>query len=131
MLGIRGGLYDPNDMTWAKEQGITIITIDEYYNMGFTEVIKLIKKVLGESDTYLPFDIDGIDPTHAPGTGTPEVGGFNVREAQQIIRELNSINFVGADVVEVSPPFDVNNMTSLVGATIAFEILCTMTKTNL
>ena len=131
MLGIRGGLYDPNDMTWAREQGITIITIDEYYNMGFTEVIKLIKKVLGDSDTYLTFDIDGIDPTHAPGTGTPEVGGFNVREAQQIIRELHSINFVGADVVEVSPPFDVNNMTSLVGATIAFEILCTMTKTNL
>jgi len=76
------------------------------------------------------FDIDGIDPTFAPGTGTPEVGGFNVREAQTIIRALNKINFVGGDVVEVSPPFDVNNMTSLVGATIAFEMLCTMTKVN-
>ena len=130
MVGIRGGLYDPNDMTWAKEQGITIITIDEYYKMGFTEVMKIAKDVLGDTASYLTFDIDGIDPTHAPGTGTPEVGGFNVREAQQIIRELNTINFVGADVVEVSPPFDVNNMTSLVGATIAFEILCTMTKTN-
>jgi guanidinopropionase len=58
------------------------------------------------------------------------VGGINVREAQMIIRKLNGLNFIGADVVEVSPPFDVNNMTSLVGATIAFEILCTMTKTN-
>ena len=113
-----------------KEQGITITTIDEYYKMGFTEVMKIAKDVLGDTASYLTFDIDGIDPTHAPGTGTPEVGGFNVREAQQIIRELNTINFIGADVVEVSPPFDVNNMTSLVGATIAFEILCTMTKTN-
>ena len=78
----------------------------------------------------ITFDIDGIDPTFAPGTGTPEVGGFNVRESQLIIRALNKINFIGSDVVEVSPPFDVNNMTSLVGATIAFEILCTMTKTS-
>ena len=91
--------------------------------------MKIVKDILGDSSSYLTFDIDGIDPTYAPGTGTPEVGGFNVREAQLIIRELNQINFIGADVVEVSPPFDVNNMTSLVGATIAFEILCAMTKT--
>ncbi len=130
MLGIRGSLYDPDDMKWAKEQGVTIITIDEYYKIGFEKSMKIVKDILGDSPSYLTFDIDGIDPTHAPGTGTPEVGGFNVREAQLIIRELNQINFIGADVVEVSPPFDVNNMTSLVGATIAFEILCTMTRTN-
>ena len=130
MLGIRGSLYDPDDMKWAKEQGVTIITIDEYYKIGFEKSMKIVKDILGDSPSYFTFDIDGIDPTYAPGTGTPEVGGFNVREAQLIIRELNQINFIGADVVEVSPPFDVNNMTSLVGATIAFEILCTMTKTN-
>ena len=131
MIGIRGSLYDPNDMKWARQQGITIITIDEYYEMGFTEAMKIVKNTLGNTQAYLTFDIDGIDPTFAPGTGTPEVGGFNVREAQLIIRELNTINFVGADVVEVSPPFDVNNMTSLVASTIAFEILCTMTRSNL
>lgn len=130
MLGIRGSLYDPEDFTWARDQGVTIITIDEYYKMGFEKTMDLVTKVLGDSKTYLTFDIDGIDPTFAPGTGTPEVGGFNVREAQLIIRSLNEINFIGADVVEVSPPFDLNNMTSLVGATVAFEILCTMTKTN-
>jgi len=130
MLGIRGSLYDPDDMKWAKEQGVTIITIDEYYKIGFEKSMKIVKDILGDSPSYLTFDIDGIDPTHAPGTGTPEVGGFNVREAQLIIRELNQINFIGADVVEVSPPFDVNNMTSLVGATMAFEILCAMTRTN-
>ena len=129
MLGIRGSLYDPDDMKWAKDQGVTIITIDEYYKMGFEKSMKIVTDILGDTPSYLTFDIDGIDPTYAPGTGTPEVGGFNVREAQLIIRELNQINFIGADVVEVSPPFDVNNMTSLVGATIAFEILCAMTKT--
>ena len=99
--------------------------------MGFTAAMKIVKNTLGDTQAYLTFDIDGIDPTFAPGTGTPEVGGFSVREAQLIIRELNTINFVGADVVEVSPPFDVNNMTSLVASTIAFEILCTMTRSNL
>ena len=92
--------------------------------------MQIINNVLGDTPAYLTFDVDGIDPTFAPGTGTPEVGGFSVREAQLIIRQLNKANFVGADVVEISPPFDLNNMTSLVGATIAFEILCTMTKTN-
>ena len=129
-MGLRGGLYDPNDLTWARDQGITIITTDEFYEIGLEKTITKINEVLKNTPTYFTFDIDGIDPTFAPGTGTPEVGGFNVREAQLIVRELNNINFIGADLVEVSPPFDVNSMTSLVGATMAFEILCTMTKSN-
>ena len=130
MLGIRGSLYHPDDVSWARDQGITVITIDDYYEMGFEKVIKKIYEVLHDVPTYLTFDIDGIDSTFAPGTGTPEVGGFNVRESQMIIRKLSKINFVGADVVEVSPPFDLNNMTSHIGANIAFEILCTMSRTN-
>ena len=130
MLGIRGSLYDPNDLKWAKDQGITIITIDEYYEMGLEKCIEKILKILEGSDVYFTLDIDGIDPTFAPGTGTPEVGGFNVRETQVIIRALKKLNFVGGDVVEVSPPFDINNMTAHVAATIAFEMLCTFTKTN-
>ena len=130
MLGIRGSLYDPNDLKWAQDQGITIITIDEYYEMGLGKCIEKILKILEGSDIYFTLDIDGIDPTFAPGTGTPEVGGFNVRETQVIIRALKNLNFVGGDVVEVSPPFDINNMTSHVAATIAFEMLCTFTKTN-
>ena len=130
MLGIRGSLYDPNDLKWAQDQGITIITIDEYYEMGLEKCIEKILKILDGSDIYFTLDIDGIDPTFAPGTGTPEVGGFNVRETQVIIRALKNLNFVGGDVVEGSPPFDINNMTSHVAATIAFEMLCTFTKTN-
>ena len=130
MLGIRGSLYDPDDLTWARQQGVTIITIDEYYEMGFKKCIEKIYDVLNGIQVYFTFDIDGIDPTFAPGTGTPEVGGFNVREAQLITRSLKNLNFIGGDVVEVSPPFDVKNITSHVAATIAFEMLCTMTKTN-
>tara|TARA_B100002051_G_C16673589_1_gene605877 strand:+ start:357 stop:1295 length:939 start_codon:yes stop_codon:yes gene_type:complete len=130
ILGLRGSLYDPNDLKWAEEQGVTIITIDQYYEMGFNNCIKKIYDILEGCNTYFTFDIDGIDPSFAPGTGTPEVGGFNVRESQQIVRALKDLNFIGGDVVEVSPPFDVNNLTSHVAATIAFEMLCTMTKTN-
>ena len=130
ILGLRGALYDPTDLEWAKQQGVTIITIDDYYKMGFEKCIEKIYKVLSNNDTYFTFDIDGIDPTFAPGTGTPEVGGFNVREAQQIIRSLNKLSLIGGDIVEVSPPFDVKNITSLVAATIGFEMLCTMTNTN-
>ena len=130
ILGLRGALYDPTDLEWAKQQGVTIITIDDYYKMGSDKCIEKIYKVLGSNDTYFTFDIDGIDPTFAPGTGTPEVGGFNVREAQQIIRSLNKLSLIGGDIVEVSPPFDVKNITSLVAATIGFEMLCTMTNTN-
>ena len=130
MLGLRGSLYDPKDLDWATKQGVTIITIDKFFDNGFEKSMNIVKNVIGNSETYLSFDIDGIDPTYAPGTGTPEVGGFTVRESQNILRELNGINFVGADVVEVSPPFDVNNQTSLIAANIAFEILCLMTKTS-
>ena len=77
MVGIRGSLYHPDDLTWARDQGVTIITIDDYYSMGFNKVIEKIYKVLGDVETYLTFDIDGIDSTFAPGTGTPEVGVFN------------------------------------------------------
>ena len=128
MMGIRGSLYDPKDLSWAIKKGVTIITIDEFFKYGFKKSMGIAKKIIGNTPAYLSFDIDGIDPTYAPGTGTPEVGGFTVRESQNILRELNGINFVGADVVEVSPPFDLNNQTSLVAANIAFEILCLITK---
>ena len=91
ILGLRGGLYDPEDLTWAINQGVTIISTDKFYEIGFKETIKIIKDVLADTPTYFTFDIDGIDPTFAPGTGTPEVGGISVREAQLIIRELQGI----------------------------------------
>ena len=120
---IKIGLVSTLPETYAKKLGIIPIG-------GVKKSMEIAKDIIGKTESYLSFDIDGIDPTFAPGTGTPEVGGFSVRESQQILRELKGINFVGADVVEVSPPFDLNNQTSLVAANIAFEILCTMTRTN-
>ena len=76
--------------------------------------------------TYVTFDVDSIDPSIAPGTGTPELGGFTTREAQEMLRLLDGVNIVGADVVEVAPPFAIGGMTALVGATMMFQLLCVM-----
>ena len=80
--------------------------------------------VAGDGPTYISFDVDGLDPVYAPGTGTPEVGGFTTLEAQMMIRGLRGLDLIGGDVVEVAPPFDPSGNTALVGATMMFEILC-------
>ena len=84
--------------------------------------------MVGDGPTYVSFDIDSIDPAFAPGTGTPEVGGLTTIEAQGLIRGLRGLNLVGADVVEVSPPFDPFGNTALIGATIMYEILCLLAE---
>jgi guanidinopropionase len=84
--------------------------------------------IAGNRPTYVTFDIDCIDPSMAPGTGTPELGGFTTREVQEMVRFLDGLNIVGADVVEVAPPFDFGGMTALAGATMMFELLCVMAK---
>ena len=82
------------------------------------------RAIVGAGPTYLSFDIDVIDPSQAPGTGTPEIGGLTTREAQAMLRRLDGIDFVGADLVEVSPPFDLAGMTAWAAASLMFEILC-------
>jgi guanidinopropionase len=125
-IGIRGSLYGEKDYDWGIEQGIRMITIEELYDLGIEAVIAEARQIAGDGPTYISFDVDGLDPVYAPGTGTPEIGGFTTREAQQMIRGLQGLNIVGADVVEVSPPFDQTGMTALVGATMMYEILCIM-----
>ena len=114
----------------SNTKGVKILDAPWVHENGINKVINKIIDVVKDAPAYLTFDIDGLDPAYAPGTGTPVSGGLTSAQALGIIRGLEGLNFIGADVVEVSPPFDINNMTSLVGATIAFEILCTMTKTN-
>ena len=94
--------------------------------MALTETVKEIRRVIGAGPAYLTFDVDGIDPAFTPGTGTPEVGGYSVFQAQQMVRGLDGLNLIGGDVVEVSPPFDPSGNTALVGATMMFEILCVL-----
>ena len=85
---------------------------------------QVVREIVGDSPVYLSFDIDGLDPAYAPGTGTPEIGGLSTAQALQLIRSLRGLNVVGCDLVEVSPPYDTSGNTALVGANILFELLC-------
>ena len=128
-IGIRGALYSEGDNDWGDRQGIRVITIDEFYQMGVEAVIAEARRVVGDGPTYISFDVDGLDPVYAPGTGTPEIGGFTTFEAQTMLRGLRGLDLVGGDVVEVAPPFDPSGNTAMVGATMMFEILCILCDT--
>lgn len=123
-IGIRGSIYDRDEHAWAKAQGVRIVYMEEFVERGPIAVIEEAKAIAGDGPTYVTFDVDSLDPSMAPGTGTPEIGGITTREAQLMLRRLESVDIVGADVVEVAPPFDVQGMTALVGATMMFELLC-------
>jgi len=125
-IGIRGALYGEADNDWGDKQGIRVITIDEFYEMDVDNVIAEARRIVGDSATYISFDVDGLDPVYAPGTGTPEIGGFTTFEAQRMLRGLQGLDLVGGDVVEVAPPFDPSGNTAIVGATMMFEILCVL-----
>ena len=125
-IGIRGALYNDGDNDWGERQGIRVIDIDEFHAMGLDAVIAEARRVVGDGQTYVSFDVDALDPVYAPGTGTPEIGGLTTLEAQRMVRGLRGLNLVGGDVVEVSPPFDQSGNTALVGATMMFEILCVL-----
>lgn len=127
-IGIRGALYTPEDKEWGLAQGIRVIEIEEYFDLGPDKVAEEARKVVGDGPMYVSFDVDGLDPVFAPGTGTPEIGGYSTHDAQRMLRGLRGLDIVGGDVVEVSPPFDQSGSTALVGATMMFEILCLMTE---
>ncbi|GLR66941.1 guanidinopropionase [Acidocella aquatica] len=123
-IGIRGSSYDANEHQWACDQGVTIRYIEDVMAKGVDLIMDEAIKLVGTGQVYLSFDVDAIDPSMAPGTGTPEIGGLTTREAQLMLRRLQGLNIIGADVVEVSPAYDTAGMTALVGATLMFEILC-------
>jgi guanidinopropionase len=123
-IGIRGSYYHESDLDFAKAAGFRIITMDEFDTRGVDEIIAEAVDLVGDRPTYVSFDVDGLDPTMAIGTGTPEIGGFTAREAQRMLRKLGAVNIIGSDVVEVAPPFDPSGLTALTGATLMFELLC-------
>jgi len=125
-IGIRG----PAEPAWefSYESGMTVIHIEDFVEMGVKEVIRKAREVVGDGPTYISFDVDGLDPTYAPGTGTPEVGGLTTREAQALIRGLHDLNLVGGDVVEVAPQYDPTTNTARAGAQMMFEILCLLAE---
>ena len=125
-IGIRGTQYDHEDLDFAKAVGIRVIKIEEFHQRGVADVMAEARDIVGADKTYVSYDIDFVDPTFAPGTGTPEVGGPNSFQALQVVRELAGVNVVGADLVEVSPPFDPSGGTAFLGVSIMFELICQM-----
>jgi len=119
-IGIRG----PAEFLWefSYDAGMTVLHIEDVEAMGIEGVIKRALEVVGDGPTYISFDVDGLDPAFAPGTGTPETGGLTPREAQQILHGLRGIDVIGGDVVEVAPQYDPTSNTAMVGAQILFEI---------
>ncbi len=132
-LAVEDGVLDPNSTdTWdySRKAGMRVIFIEEFEDLGVDAVIAEARRVVGDGPTYITFDVDGLDPVYAPGTGTPEPGGITTREALRMLRGFRNLNLVGADVVEVSPPFDPSGNTALVGATIMFELLCLLAEVH-
>jgi len=101
-----------------------VMFIEEFAALGIERVIAEAREVVGDGPTYISFDVDGLDPVYAPGTGTPEIGGITTLEAQRLLRGLRGLDLVGGDVVEVAPPYDPSGNTALVGASIMYEMLC-------
>ena len=122
-IGLRGPLYDKNDFSMSKNAGLLSITGPELHSMGIQKALSLVKNRIGNKKAYLTFDIDFIDPAFAPGTGTPEAGGFTGYDAISFVRGLKEINFIGFDMVEVMPPYDPAHITSLLAANIIYEFI--------
>ena len=125
-IGIRGSLSDLDIWNFSHETGMRVVYIEEYFEIGPDAVIAEARRVVGDGPVYISFDVDGLDPVYAPGTGTPEAGGYSMFEAQKMVRGLQGLDIVGGDVVEVAPPFDPSGNTALNAATIMFEILCVL-----
>jgi len=122
-VGMRGPLYSRKDLIEDAEMGFKVVHCDEIQSHGIDHVIKRIRDRVGDNPLYLSIDIDVLDPAHAPGTGTPEIAGLSSRELVGIIRGLQGLKLVAADIVEVSPAYDHAEITSLAAATIAFEMV--------
>lgn len=126
-LGLRGSRFSPHDIRFGIDAGWTVITYEDYEDMGRAAAIKLIHKILGTGNTYVSIDIDGLDPTECPATPVPEIGGISARDMQVILRSLQGTDIVGADISEIAPCFDnPTGITSIVAANLMFELVCIM-----
>lgn len=125
-VGIRGPQSEPDELEEAQSIGARVVTIEECFSLGVPELVEMIRAHVGDRTVYISLDIDSIDPAYAPGTGTPEVGGFTSFQMLWLLRGLAGLNIVGADLVEVNPHYDSGAITSILAANLAFEQLCLM-----
>lgn len=124
-IGLRATGYSAEDFDWSRKQGAKVIQAEECWYKSLVPIMEDVREQIGsDTPTYLSFDIDGLDPSVAPGTGTPEPAGLTGSQALEIIRGVAGTNLVGTDLVEVSPPYDTTGNTALLGANLVFEMLC-------
>ncbi|XP_015503872.1 agmatinase, mitochondrial [Parus major] len=125
-IGIRGSSYDPDPHKYSREQGFRVVPVEECWMKSLEPLMREVRAQMGDKPIYISFDIDGLDPAYAPGTGTPEIAGLTPAQALEIIRGCKGLNIVGCDLVEVAPMYDVSGNTALLGANLLFEMLCVL-----
>lgn len=125
-IGLRGTGYSAEDFDWPRAQGFRVVCAEQCWHRSLAPLMGEVRAALAGGPVYLSFDIDGLDPAFAPGTGTPEIGGLSGPQALEIIRGCRGLNLVGCDLVEVSPPYDPSGNTALVAANLLFEMLCVL-----
>nr|GEX25685.1 arginase 1, mitochondrial [Tanacetum cinerariifolium] len=125
-IGLRAQGYTAEDFNWSRKQGFRVVQAEECWHKSLAPLMAEVREKVGGGPVYLSFDIDGIDPAWAPGTGTPEIGGLTTIQAIEIIRGCQGLQLIGCDLVEVSPPYDTTGNTSLLGANLLYEMLCVL-----
>ena len=126
-IGLRATGYSADDFDWSRQQGVRVVTAEECWYRSLAPLMEEVRSVVGpDMPTYLSFDIDGLDPSVAPGTGTPEPAGLTASQGLEIIRGCYGLNLVGCDLVEVSPPYDTSGNTALLASNLLFEMLCSL-----
>lgn len=125
-IGLRGTGYAAEDFDWSRQQGFRVVPAQECWYRSLAPLMAEVREQMGDGPVYLSFDIDGLDPAFAPGTGTPEIGGLSVWQGLEIVRGCQGLDLVGADLVEVSPAYDSSGNTALLAANLLFEMLCVL-----
>ena len=125
-IGVRATGYAADDFDWPREQGFRVVQVEECWYQSLTPLMAEIREKVQGGPVYLSFDIDGLDPSFAPGTGTPEIGGLTVPQGMEIIRGCAGLDLVGCDLVEVAPVYDQTGSTALTAANLLYEMLCVL-----
>jgi guanidinobutyrase len=126
-IGLRGTGYAADDFDWPRQQGFTVVQAHEVWYRSLAPLMSEVRQRIGDRHpVYITFDIDGVDPSYAGGTGTPEIGGLTVPQALEVIRGCRGLNVVGGDLVEVAPPYDPSGNTALLAANLLYEMLCVL-----
>ena len=125
-IGVRGTGYEADDFDWSRRQGFRVVQVEECWHRSLDPLMEEVREQVSGGPVYLSFDIDGLDPAYAPGTGTPEIGGLTTIQGMEIIRGCSGLELVGADLVEVSPAYDPSGNTSLLAANLLYEMLCVL-----